>query len=120
MTNELVVSKYNDLKKNHKLFRIPILYFLRTLYYSNKQEGISFADLKSMCSFKDGDLSKITYLLESYELIDIAKTFEVDTKRSRTIYKLTDRGVTFIEEFSADVIDTLLVVTKKEKEQDGQ
>jgi DNA-binding PadR family transcriptional regulator len=115
-TNEIVISKYNDLKKNHKLFRIPILYFLKTLYY-NKQEGISFVDLKSICGFKDGDLSKITYLLDSFELIDISKTFEVESKRSRTIYKITDRGIMFIEQFSADIIDTLLVTNKKKEEE---
>jgi DNA-binding PadR family transcriptional regulator len=105
-TTTLAILRYNDLRKNHKLFRIPILYFLKTLYHY--KGGLSFANLKSMCGFKDGDLSKITSLVESYELIDITRVFE--NKRSKTTYKLTDKGILFLEQFSRDIIDTLLVI----------
>ena len=69
----------------HERARLSVLTSLVT-----HPKGLAFADLKSMCSLTDGNLSRHLQVLRTAKLIEITK--DVDRNRPHTSCRITANG----------------------------
>jgi DNA-binding PadR family transcriptional regulator len=98
-----------NITKHKDVFKLDVLYFLRTLYYC--RNGLTYKTLKKDYSFQDGQISKIAYFLQEKGYINMEKTIE--NNRSKTVCKITTEGIIFLESFTTEIIDTLLIDVPK-------
>jgi DNA-binding MarR family transcriptional regulator len=69
----------------HERARLSVLTSLIT-----NARGLSFADLKQLCSLTDGNLSRHLRVLEEAEMVEIVKG--VDKNRPLTVCRITPSG----------------------------
>jgi DNA-binding MarR family transcriptional regulator len=69
----------------HERARLSVLTSLIT-----NAKGLSFADLKQLCSLTDGNLSRHLRVLEEAEMVEIVKG--VDKNRPLTVCRITPSG----------------------------
>jgi len=69
----------------HERARLSVLTSLIT-----NPKGVTFNDLKQLCSLTDGNLSRHLTVLEKSQMIEIVKSF--DRNRSQTICRITASG----------------------------
>lgn len=69
----------------HERARLSVLTSLIT-----NPKGVTFNDLKQLCSLTDGNLSRHLMVLEKSRMIEIVKSF--DRNRSQTICRITASG----------------------------
>lgn len=55
-------------------------------------KGVSFGDLKQLCSLTDGNLNRHLRVLEEARMVSIAKGHELDRNRPQTICRITPSG----------------------------
>ena len=90
----------------HEKARLGILTSLST-----HRAGVSFNDLKDLCSLTDGNLSRHLAVLIEAGLIDVDKTSK--QRRPQTVYKITSAGrarfLNYIQVLEAVVADAAQV-----------
>jgi DNA-binding MarR family transcriptional regulator len=69
----------------HERARLSILTSLLT-----HPKGLTFTDLKRLCSLTDGNLSRHLTILEESRLVEIAKGY--DKNRPQTLCRITEAG----------------------------
>ena len=92
----------------HERARLSILTSLIT-----NVKGLTFADLKQLCSLTDGNLSRHLRVLEEAELVEIAKGHE--RNRPQTVCRITAWGRKRYLEY----LETLEQVVRDEARADG-
>jgi len=69
----------------HERARLSVLTSLVT-----NPKGVTFGDLKQLCSLTDGNLNRHLHVLEEAGMVEIAKG--VDRNRPQTVCKITGSG----------------------------
>ena len=96
----------------HEKARLGII----TSLISNRT-GLSFNDLKDLCSLSDGNLSRHMLALENSGLIEVNKGFE--GKKPRTVYRITKKGesefLKYLNELEQIVLDAHKALDKNVK-----
>ncbi|MBE7558584.1 transcriptional regulator [bacterium] len=97
----------------HEKARLGILTSLAT-----HREGLSFSDLKELCTLTDGNLSRHLLALEEAELVEVKKGFV--GRRPQTLCRLTRRGrrrfLAYLEELERVVADAAAARAKSAAE----
>lgn len=86
--NQKLNGKYsydNLTRVIHEKARLGII----TSLLANKN-GLSFNELKILCSLSDGNLSRHMQTLEEFGIVKVIKNFE--SKKPKTTYKITAEG----------------------------
>jgi DNA-binding MarR family transcriptional regulator len=101
----------------HERARLSVLTSLIT-----NPRGLTFNDLKELCALTDGNLSRHLRVLESSNLVEIAKG--VDKNRSLTVCRITANGrkryLEYLETLEQVVRDAAQVAGKEQKKDLGQ
>jgi DNA-binding PadR family transcriptional regulator len=95
-----------NIPEYRKMFKMDLLLFLKVVY-NHQQEGITFTKFKESYEFKDGQLSKIAIFLSIHNYITIDKNFV--NRYPQSTYHITEKGIKFIESFSKEIKEILLV-----------
>ncbi len=104
---------YNGLDRVlHEKARLGILTSLFT-----HQEGLTFNDIKTLCSLTDGNLSRHLQVLEREELVEIVK--ETGIGRPQTTCFLTDSGRQRYLEYLEELQTVLQAVARQEQAERG-
>lgn len=104
---------YNGLDRVlHEKARLGILTSLFT-----HQEGLTFNDIKTLCSLTDGNLSRHLQVLEREELVEIVK--ETGIGRPQTTCFLTDSGLQRYLEYLEELQTVLQAVARQEQAERG-
>ena len=104
---------YNGLDRVlHEKARLGILTSLFT-----HQEGLTFNDIKTLCSLTDGNLSRHLQVLEREELVEIVK--ETGIGRPQTTCFLTDSGRQRYLEYLEELQTVLQAVARQEQAEHG-
>jgi DNA-binding MarR family transcriptional regulator len=94
----------------HERARLSVLTSLIT-----NPKGLTFVDLKQLCSLTDGNLSRHLQVLEKAEIVEIAKGHE--RNRPQTICRITASGrkrfVEYLETLEQVVLDAAKVAGKE-------
>jgi DNA-binding HxlR family transcriptional regulator len=94
----------------HEKARLGII----TSLLANKK-GLSFNELKELCSLSDGNLSRHMQALEEYKFIEVKKGYE--GRKPKTIYKITPLGekefVKYLNELEKVIHDANDVIKAK-------
>ena len=96
----------------HEKARLGILTSLFT-----HQEGLTFNDIKTLCSLTDGNLSRHLQVLEREELVEIVK--ETGIGRPQTTCFLTDSGRQRYLEYLEELQTVLQAVARQEQAEHG-
>ena len=94
----------------HERARLSVLTSLIT-----NPKGLTFVDLKQLCSLTDGNLSRHMQVLEKAEIVEIVKGH--DRNRPQTICRITASGrkrfVEYLETLEQVVLDAAKVAGKE-------
>ncbi len=97
----------NDLyKKLKSTFHNPNRLAIMSTLCTSTVRGVSFREMKELCSMTDGNLNRHLRVLEEAEMITVTKTFVKRIPRT-TVY-ISDKGVEYFNSYLESLAEVLI------------